>query len=270
MIRKRRDNFSIDQICESGQCFRLKKTEDDWYALIAFGMYLELEEDGDEIIFHCAEEEFTQIWERYFDLNTDYKKVIDAVTDEDAYLHRAVQFGSGIRILEQEIWEIIISFIISQQNNIKRIRKCIETLCEKYGEKKMTPGGTHYFDFPSVAALAEATEEELRSCNLGYRSKYIVNTANCILKKEVDLDALKHMDYDDAKKTLMKLSGVGEKVADCICLFSLHHLDAFPVDTHIRKVLERFYPDGFPYEAYRGYSGMIQQYVFYYDLKGGE
>lgn len=270
MIKRTSCNFSIEQICESGQCFRMTKIEKNKYAVVAQGKYLELEQKEEEIIFHCSEDEYTHVWERYFDFNTDYKQFIESVTNKDEYLYRAVQFGKGIRILEQDIWEIIISFIISQQNNIKRIRKCIETLCETYGEKKYTAEGKLYYDFPTVSALANATEEELRACNLGYRSKYIVNTANSIKRNEVDLESLKCMSYRAARETLMRLSGIGEKVADCICLFSLHHLDTFPVDTHIRKVLEQYYPKGFPYDTYMGYNGIIQQYIFYYDLKGGD
>ena len=117
-----------------------------------------------------------------------------------------------------------------------------------------------------MEALARVSEEELRACNLGYRSRYIVGTSNSILKKEVDLDALRDMDYTHAKSELLKLCGVGEKVADCICLFGLHHMDAFPVDTHIRKAIETHYPSGFPFERYAGYAGVMQQYIFYYDL----
>lgn len=269
MIKVNDCNFSIEQICESGQCFRLKKIEENKYSMIALGRYLELEQDQNEITFHCTPEEYAQVWEHYFDLNTDYKRFIESVNEEDEYLYRAVQFGKGIRILEQDVWEIIISFIISQQNNIKRIRKCIEILCEKYGEKKFINKTEIYYDFPTIQALAGATEEELRDCNLGYRSRYILNTAKSILNKEVDINNLKKMDYKDAKAELIKLSGVGEKVADCICLFSLHHLDAFPIDTHIKKVLNQYYPKGFPFETFLGYTGIIQQYIFYFDLKNG-
>lgn len=226
-----------------------------------------MEQIEDEIFFSCTLGEYEKVWRDYFDLNRDYSQYIDMEGDWDDYLSRAVRFGSGIRILNQDLWEMMISFTISQQNNIKRIKKSIELLCERFGGKKCGKGGLAYYTFPQVHALAKATEEELKMCNLGYRSRYISSIANSILDKKLDLEKIKEMDYADAKKELLKLYGIGEKVADCICLFSLHHLDAFPVDTHIGKVFSQHYPEGFPFEKYKGYSGVIQQYIFYYDLK---
>ena len=272
MIKVKATDLSVRQISESGQCFRLNQIAEDCYALVALGRYLEIEQQGDEVLFLCAQEEYDTVWRQYFDMENDYGLYRSAVPGEDIYLTQAVAFGSGIRILQQDVWEMLISFIISQQNNIKRIRKCIETLCERYGERKTFKDGvnvknTEYYTFPDVKALAQASEEELRACGLGYRSRYIVSTSNSILKKEVDLDALKKMDYIQAKGELLKLSGVGEKVADCICLFGLHYMDAFPVDTHIRQAMDAHYPAGFPFERYAGYAGAMQQYIFYYDLK---
>ena len=272
MIKIKATDLSIQQISESGQCFRLNQIAGNRYALVALGRYLEIEQRGDEILFLCTQEEYDTVWRQYFDMESDYDQYQRMIPKQDDYLTKAATFGSGIRILQQDVWEMLISFIISQQNNIKRIRKCIETLCERYGERKsfrdgQNVGDTVYYTFPDVEALARASEEELRACNLGYRSRYIVSTSNSILKKEVDLDALKKMGYRQAKGELLKLSGVGEKVADCICLFGLHHMDAFPIDTHIRQAMDAHYPTGFPFERYVGYAGVMQQYIFYYDLK---
>ncbi|MFP3153154.1 8-oxoguanine DNA glycosylase [Lachnospiraceae bacterium ZAX-1] len=269
MVQINNSNFSIEQIAESGQCFRLNKIKENKYVLIAFGKYLEIIQEQEEVIFSCTADEYNDIWRHYFDLNTDYNRFVESVFDADTYLYHAVQFGKGIRILKQDIWEILISFIISQQNNIKRIKKSIELLCERFGEKKYDMEGNVYFDFPSVQALAQAMQEELDACNLGYRSRYIASTANSILNQEVNIESVEQMDYEHAQKELLKLCGVGNKVADCICLFALHHLDAFPVDTHIKKVIESHYPKGFPLETFLGYAGVIQQYIFYYDLKNG-
>lgn len=266
-------NLSIEQISESGQCFRMNRLDEKRYCLTAFGNYLEMEQTEEELTLFCSWEEYDSIWRQYFDIDRDYGSCIAAVCGEDTYLAQAAAFGSGIRILRQDVWEMLISFIISQQNNIKRIRKCIETLCARYGEKRCVEGlecirnVRSYYTFPSAQALARATEEELRECNLGYRSRYIVNTSRSIVNGEVDLEALRSMEYGQAKEELLKLSGVGGKVADCICLFGLHHLDAFPVDTHIRQVLDTQYPLGFPFEKYAGYAGVMQQYIFYFDLK---
>lgn len=276
MVKITKDNFSIGQICQSGQCFRLKKLEgaeemqgrkgSERYALTAFGRYLEIEQKQKEIFFDCTQEEFESLWKSYFDLEEDYGRIIASIDIQDKYLLRAAAYGSGIRILRQDLWEMIISFIISQQNNIKRIRKCIEALCEKYGEEKYTEAGTRYYTFPEPEALAAAELKDLYACNLGYRSKYVKKTAQSIAAGEIDLTAIKEMEYEAAVEELCKLSGVGSKVANCICLFALHKTEAFPVDTHINKVMREQYPGGFPFERYSGYAGTVQQYIFYYDL----
>lgn len=267
MIKINREHFSLKQISRSGQCFRLEPLGDERYALTAFGKYLEAEETREEICFGCSAEEFEQIWKEYFDLDRNYGEIIASVDEKDYYLQKAVSYGNGIRILKQDLWEMIISFIISQQNNIKRIRKCIDLLCRKYGEERRTEEGKCYYIFPVPEKLAAASIEDLYACNLGYRSRYIQKTAQSIVMGEVSLDEIRSMNYDKARSELLKLYGIGEKVADCICLFALHHLDAFPRDTHINKVLGSQYPEGFPFEKYHGFSGVLQQYVFYYDLE---
>lgn len=266
MIKIQTPNFSLRQICDSGQCFRMKEEADGSCSLIAKGHFLRMEQSGEEVAFHCSEEEYETIWKEYFDLNTDYAKFMQAIDADDSYLKAAADFGSGIRILKQDVWEMIITFIISQQNNIKRIRKCIDTICEKYGEEKLASDGTMFYVFPTPQALAKVKEEEFRACNLGYRSKYLVQTSRMIAEGGFDLQSLAELDYPKAKAELLKLSGIGSKVADCICLFGLHMPDAFPVDTHIIKVLEEHYSKGFPFEKYPGFSGVLQQYIFYFDL----
>lgn len=296
MVSITKENFSIGQICESGQCFRLHRLEgsnreqkikaeirnkrsltnedgnqisDGKYALTALGQYLEMEQRQNQFFFDCTPEEFERVWREYFDLEEDYGKIMDMIDPRDTYLLKAAAYGSGIRILRQDLWEMIISFIVSQQNNIRRIRKCIETLCQRYGEEKRLEDGRKYYIFPTPETLAKASLEELYACNLGYRSKYIHKTAASVALGDIDLDAIRQMDYKEAMKELCKLTGVGEKVANCICLFALHKTEAFPVDTHIQKVLREQYADGFPFDRYAGYAGTLQQYIFYYDLKKG-
>lgn len=290
MVNITNDNFSIRQICESGQCFRLELLEDtisegkeqkisrytggctgketirERYALTALGRYLVIEQAGNVVSFGCSEEEFEQLWKNYFDLEEDYAKIIASIDKEDSYLLKAASYGSGIRILHQDLWEMIVSFIISQQNNMKRIRKCIDLLCRKYGEEKCTKSGMIFYTFPGPEALSDALPEDLYACNLGYRSKYIQKTAQAVRNGEVNLEAVLQMDYKAAMEELCRLYGIGVKVANCICLFALHKTEAFPVDTHINKVLKEQYPKGFPFEKYKGYAGTIQQYIFYYDL----
>ncbi len=268
MVKRTIENFSMAQICDSGECFRMTPIDESTYSVIASGRYLEVEQHGTECIFSCDEAEFEEFWKIYFDLDVDYISYIETIDPNDIYLANAAAFGSGIRILRQNLWEMIVSFLISQQNNIVRIRRCIQNICEKYGEQKTNYRGEIYYTFPTPEALAVLPDDELKECNLGYRSKYVVRTARSIVSGEVDLAAIEKMPYKKAKEALLQLFGVGVKVADCICLFGLHHLQAFPIDTHIRQALEEHYKRGFPKRRYKGYEGVLQQYIFYWELRG--
>ena len=274
MVKKAIENFNISQICDSGQCFRMTpiyKNSDHVpgevrMKVIAFDRYLEIHQTGKDCVFNCSEEEFEEFWKVYFDLETDYSVYMSRINPNDKYLMNAAACGSGMRILRQDLWEMIVSFLISQQNNIPRIRKCIENICREYGEKKINENGEEYFAFPKTEVLAELDEDALKACNLGYRSKYVVRSARSIVNGEVNLDEIREMPYKKAREELLKLFGVGVKVADCICLFALHHLQAFPVDTHIHQAMETHYKRGFPKRRYKGIEGVLQQYIFYYEL----
>lgn len=268
MVRTNINHFNLAQICQSGQCFRMYAKNEKTYSIVAGEHYLEVEQEGNLFVFHCEQEEFEKIWKIYFNLEDDYIRYIEKINPRDKYLINAAQFGCGIRILQQDLWEMIVSFLISQQNNIVRIRRCIQNLCEKYGEEKVNGNGEIYYTFPKPERLAVLEEDALKECNLGYRSKYVVRTARSIMSGEVDLNELKQMSYKQAREELMKLYGVGEKVADCICLFALHHLQAFPVDTHMNQALQKHYKKGFPKRRYKGFEGVLQQYIFYYELLG--
>lgn len=270
MIQRETEQFDLAKICQSGQCFRMKKCGDEEgrYSVIAGGHYLEMEQKANICFFYCEEEEFENFWKAYFDLETDYASWLAQIHPGDTYLNQAAEFGSGIRILRQDFWEIIVSFLISQQNHIARIRRCVENICKKYGEECMSADGKPFYAFPKPEALAGLEEDALMACNLGYRSKYVVRTARSVASGEFDLEAVRSMSYLKAKEELLKLFGVGEKVADCICLYSLHHLQAFPIDTHIRQALQNNYKKGFPLRRYEGYQGVMQQYIFYYELFG--
>lgn len=268
MVKITKENFNLEQICRSGQCFRMFYEGGNLYSVIAKDRYLEIEQQGAECIFYCGESEFEDFWKKYFDLEGDYAAYIGGIDSEDTYLSEAAAFGAGIRILRQDLWEMIVTFLISQQNNISRIHKCIQNICERYGERKENTQGKVFYTFPTAESLAGLNEDALMECNLGYRSKYVVRTAGSIVNGGVDLGTLCKMPYEEAREELLKLYGVGAKVADCICLFALHHLQAFPVDTHINQALEGHYQSGFPGERYEGYQGVLQQYIFYYELFG--
>lgn len=259
-------DFDLDQIARSGQCFRFRPLGERHYALVAGGRYLEVSQQGQTVRFDCPEDEFEAVWRPYFDLDADYGRYKSAVAKRDKYLQSAVAAAGGLRILRQELWETIVCFIISQQNNIARITKCVENLCLLFGETCYNKSKQVYNAFPSAERLAACTADELAPIRLGYRAKYIVAAARQVASGEVDLDAVRRMDYAHAKAELMRLTGVGVKVAECICLFALHHIDAFPIDTHIRQMLDAHYPKGFPLRRYRGFAGVMQQYAFYYEL----
>lgn len=258
----------------------MRQKDENTYSIIASGRYLEITKenapenepednhDGKEWSFRCegGEEEFESFWREYFDLGTDYGAYIARINPKDAYLVNAAECGAGIRILKQDLWEMIVSFLISQQNNIIRIRRCIQNICEGYGEPRTNFCGETYYTFPTPDVLAELEEDELKLCNLGYRSKYVVRTARSVVSGEVNLDEICGMPYPEAREELLKLYGVGGKVADCICLFALHKLQAFPVDTHIKQALAAHYRGGFPKRRYQGFEGVLQQYIFYREL----
>lgn len=267
MVEKQVANLSFDQICRSGQCFRMRECGNGIFEVIAGNRRLEVMQDGERCRFDCTQEELDSFWRDYFDLDADYSQYLERINPRDTYLVEAARTGWGIRILHQDLWEMIVTFLISQQNHITRIRRCVENICEAYGQRCEDENGVVYYGFPTPETLAGLDENALMECNLGYRSKYVVRTAKMIACGEFDLEAVKKMPYSKAKPCLMTLFGVGEKVADCICLFALHQLQAFPVDTHIRQVLDAHYKRGFPNRRYRGIQGVMQQYIFYYELE---
>lgn len=268
-------DLDLDKIARSGQCFRMKPLDQEGYEVTARGNYVKIVQRGDEFLFSCREEEFYSIWKDYFDLDTDYDDIRRSVDPQDAYLLAAMECGRGVRILKQDLWEMIITFIVSQNNNISRIRNSIEALCERYGSCLHPEGmtDTACYLFPSADAIAKGGLEGLNGLGLGYRDKYILELARKCSSQYLELqwlEELKQADYETAYKLLLSEYGIGKKVADCICLFGLHHVGAFPIDTHIRQILKLYYPNGFPLERYQGYAGILQQYMFYYKLNGSK
>ncbi|HWT75829.1 MAG TPA: DNA glycosylase [Mobilitalea sp.] len=270
-------NFIIMQIADSGQCFRMNRMEDKEgqlrYSLVAYGRYLELLQTNDETVeLSCSEDEYHQIWEEYFDLSYDYSRIIHNLEQgNDEFLKAAGNFGRGIRIVKQEPFEAAISFIISQNKNIPAIKNCIEAICRHYGELKINEEcGREYWTFPSPEALAQAGKEELRALKTGYRDEYIIRASQAVTAGDLLLEELKKCSYEEAVKALKSVHGIGEKVANCIALYGLHHIEGFPVDVWILGVFKEIYQNKFDKEQYTGYAGIIQQYMFYYmrHLKG--
>lgn len=264
MIERQISYFDLGQIAASGQCFRIYETEPGRFSVTAAGRYVEAEQEGDRFRFFCDEEEFDQFWFHYFDLETDYGRFIARISKRDRYLLQAAFAGGGIRILNQDLWEVMVTFLISQNNNMKRIRQCVERLCENFGKKRETVSGQIYYAMPEPEALADTGA--LEYMGLGYRAKYIAALASAVTKGTVDLDHLRNLkDQRQVHKELTDIYGIGDKVANCIRLFGLHQIDAFPVDTWIQKILKQRYPGGFPLRRYQGFAGVMQQYMFYYE-----
>ena len=261
LIRVSQENFDIGAIADSGQCFRMNRTgPDTWHAVAGREcLTIETQEDG-SVRLWCPEERYRNFWHPYFDLSADYGRFLRAVPVSDGYLTTAVRSGSGIRILRQDPWEVLISFLISQQKNIPAIKRSVELLSRRYGE----PLGEDFYAFPTPEVLAGVSEEALLACSLGYRAKYVRSVARAVADGKADLEAFRSQDDASLLASLMQLYGVGIKVAHCVMLFGFHRMAAFPRDVWINRVLQTQYPGGFPLERYDGFAGVIQQYMFYY------
>ena len=258
--------FDLKGTADSGQCFRLLPEEAGSWGLIAHGEYLRIQDLGEGWFdFVCTREAYASVWKTYFDLERDYQQIHALIHPGDGYLYDAANYARGIRILKQEPFETLISFIISQRKNLPAIRHCVRQLSLSYGER--IEEGIHAF--PTPVALAEATLDGLLACSLGYRAKYIRKTAQMVAEGTPDLNTLHDLSDEKLQTALMTLSGVGVKVAQCVMLFAYHRMDAFPVDVWIERVLRNEFPDGFPFERFPGSAGIIQQYLFCYAREQG-
>lgn len=273
------NSFEPKHIFECGQCFRWNKQDDGSYIGVFGNNVMRVEKKNDRIIFKgICDGDIKSICDEYFDLNRDYEKIKNELSLIDEFLKTSINYGSGIRILNQDLWECIISFIISANNNIPRIKKIIERISEKYGNK-ICFEGKEYFTFPTPEQLSKATVEDLRGLGLGFRDVRVYNTTKIILENKVDLHTLESMDNSNSiREELLKLDGVGEKVADCIMLFStLKRLDVFPIDVWVRRVMNELYIKAedetkinkkeirkIAEEKYKNLAGIAQQYLFYW------
>lgn len=263
---KIQDDFDLKKIADSGQCFRFNECADG-YSVVALDKYLFVKELGKgEFEFNCTDEVFEGFWKHYFDLETDYRKVRRLIDKkEDEYLYNASEYGKGIRILNQDPWEMLISFIISQRKNIPAIKASIEKICMASGKKIATDKeGKDVFSFPTPKELAGLSMEQLSACSLGYRDKYVKQAAMDVASGAVKLEEWAGLEDEKLMEKLLGLYGVGVKVANCEILFGYHRLDAFPKDVWINRVLEVKYPKGYSFESYAPYNGIMQQYLFFY------
>ena len=267
-------NFSLKYTLESGQSFRWDRIDNAYYGVIE-GRILKISQEGTTLHIESSTEEdeanFVPFLRHYLDIARNVPKLLAGVSN-DAYMDRAVEKLWGMRILNQELWEIIASFILSQNNNVPRIRGIIRRLSERFGERLTLAEYVNY-SFPSPDALATATENDLFACGTGYRANYLRDTAQAVVSGELSLTSLRQMSYIEAKRELMRRNGIGEKVADCICLFSLEHLVALPIDVWIKRIFETLYLRRrathreireFAHDYFGDSVGYAQQYLFHY------
>lgn len=274
IILKETKDFDPVHIFECGQCFRWIKEDDGSYTGVAKGKVINVKKDGENIVIdNTNKEEFENIWYDYFDLGRDYTSLKKELAQHDENLKKAVDFGWGIRILQQDSWEMLISFIISSNNRIPMIQRAINNISEKYGKEIGEYRGRKYFAFPSPEELSKASIEELRECKTGFRDKYIYHTNKMVIEENLNMEDFIEMDSEVCHKELMKFKGVGAKVADCIALFGMRKYESFPVDVWVKRVMQEFYgaedmslPKMRKYgmELFGEKAGFAQQYLFYY------
>lgn len=273
-------DFDVAQTLECGQCFHFEKIGDNDYGVVHRNHLLHIGMKDDGIIcYDISKNEFMDVWYNYFDLERDYGEIKKNVLNADERLKEAIEVNYGVRILNQDFVETLMSFIISQNKQIPHIKKIVKDISEKYGEYLGEINGVRFYAFPDKDRLKEITEDNFRECKTGFRAPYLSNAAGRIVSDEGFCgEVLSNMSYEEAKKELIKIKGVGEKVANCVLLFSLGFRNAFPVDVWIKRIMEFMYfredtPNDiimkFAVEKYGEYGGYAQQYLFYYARENG-
>ena len=273
------NTFELKDIFECGQCFRWNKQIDGSYIGVLKNSVLKVKKVNNEIYINgICDGNIKEIVDNYFDLNRDYELIKDKLSKVDNNMKQAIEYGKGIRILNQDLWETIISFIISANNNIPRIKGIIERIAEKYG-KEIVFEGKKYYTFPTVDELSKASVEDLRKLGLGFRDVRVYETTRLIKTEKISLDEIKkEKEFNKVREMLLTLPGVGPKVADCILLFSdLKRLEAFPIDVWVRRVMNELYIhneeeskvkkqdiEKIAYEKFGNLAGIAQQYLFYW------
>lgn len=265
-------DFEPVHIFECGQCFRWQKENDGSYTgVIKYGVINIKKENKDVIISGNFDEKDRDKILDYFDCKTDYTLIKEKLQENDLNMKKAIEYGYGIRILNQDPWEMLISFIISAANNIPRISRTVENISRAYGQK-ISWNGKEYYKFPTPEELSLASIDDLRGLNLGFRDKYVYNATQMVCSGGINLSEIEKMSYKEAKSNLLQIPGVGAKVADCILLFSMKKGEAFPVDTWIKKVMAQLYNESkdikkistFAEHKFGERAGIAQQYLFYY------
>lgn len=262
------DHFRLEDTFLCGQCFRWRKDEDGVFRGVVENHAVKMYYVDENTIYVESSNPDLVYWSHYLSFSTDYN-IVEGTFQDDEKLKKCIEVGRGVRLLHQDLWETLISFIISANNNIPRIQKIIEKMCELFGEEIYFDGGK-YYGFPTAERLAKLSLEDLAPIKAGFRDKYILDAAVKVASGEIDLEKIKTMSDKDAKAELMKIKGVGGKVADCILLFALSRYKTFPKDVWIKRIMEEEYGvsekeiDNFVSERFGNYAGIAQQYLYYY------
>ncbi|MGI5960057.1 MAG: DNA-3-methyladenine glycosylase family protein [Massiliimalia sp.] len=251
--------FALKDTLDCGQCFRWEEDEKGVFHGVVGNRSISVSQQGEKLLVErCTPEEWEEFWMDYFDFREDYT-VFQRQLSFDPVCCQAMELAGGIHILRQDPWEALCSFIISQNNNIPRIKGIISRLCETWG----TPLGEGRYSFPGWEQMASLSLEDLAPLRAGFRAKYLLDAARKVQDKTVDFQEIFQADVAQGEQILRQIQGVGPKVAQCVLLFGFHKMDAFPVDVWMKKVLEAYYPDGFPEKA-KPWAGIAQQYLFHY------
>lgn len=276
-IIKNCQSFKVRDIFECGQCFRWNEETDGSYTGIFGHNVINVQEEKDIVITGICDGDIKDICKNYFDLDRNYEEIKETLSLIDDNMKESIKYGEGIRILNQDLWEMIISFIISANNNIPRIKGIIERMSAKYGQE-IKFRGTSYYTFPTIDELSQANVKDLKDLGLGFRDRYVFETTKKIKEGKINLENLKQEPTNEVRKQLLTLTGVGPKVADCIMLFStLKRFDVFPVDVWVRRVMNDLYIHNedetkvnkkqiqeIARDKFGALEGIAQQYLFYW------
>lgn len=268
------DFFDPARIADSGQAFRIHPIDSSHTELVAFGRYLQIVSlGGNDFAFSCDKDEFDLIWREYFDLDTDYVKVVKSVDKTDKFLKDAIDFGEGIRILKQDEFESVISYIISQRRSIPSITTCVDRLSELAGKRIKAPKLEEpfckplkdvYYAFPTVNEASKIDQKQLDDIGAGYRTPYIISAINDFMSGKLIPSRMRELSDDELYGALINMYGVGVKVANCVMLFGFHRTGRFPVDVWIKRIEDQYYGGHFDAARYPQSAGILQQFMFYY------
>lgn len=259
------DDFDLEKIISCGQCFRARRMPDGSFRFVTGNSVLYIDKIKENFYaISCNEETWNKTWIPYFSLETDYRAIRARALGLHPFIDQAIEEGCGLRILRQDPWEMLLTFIISQRKSIPAIASCVEHIAAQYGTEIITPK-ERIMAFPSPEQMRSATLFDLQGCSLGYRSRYVLDAVSCVLSGELELDKLRNLDDPHLVENLLHIKGVGIKVANCVGLFSYGRLGMVPIDVWIKKAIHEECNGQDPFPQYGKFAGVIQQYVFYYE-----